>query len=153
MMRAAGTLMLCAALLATSSSPVLAAAAPKARLKVVYGVKGGGAKSAYLNCAPHRRHPPQRAGRLPPAQAGRRRPRQAQRQARRRLHPRVPAARRRDRRHLVRQERALGQGLRQRLPHARGHRSGPRALTTLGPLAAPHSPEERQGAAAVLLCR
>ncbi|MET8866436.1 SSI family serine proteinase inhibitor [Nonomuraea sp. NPDC004580] len=52
MMRAAGTLMLCAALLATSSAPVLAAAAPKARLKVVYGVKGGGAKSAYLNCAP-----------------------------------------------------------------------------------------------------
>ncbi|MEV5328550.1 SSI family serine proteinase inhibitor [Nonomuraea fastidiosa] len=52
MMRAAGTLMLCAALLATSSSPVLAAAAPKARLKVVYGVKGGSAKSAYLNCAP-----------------------------------------------------------------------------------------------------
>jgi hypothetical protein len=52
MMRAAGALALCAALLAGTSSPVQAAPPPKAKLKIVDGMKGGPVKSVWLHCGP-----------------------------------------------------------------------------------------------------
>ncbi|MEV0613283.1 SSI family serine proteinase inhibitor [Nonomuraea sp. NPDC050404] len=52
MLKAAGALILCGAFLLGGSAPTMAAPHPKVRLKVVYGVKGGSAKSAWLHCAP-----------------------------------------------------------------------------------------------------
>ncbi|MGR6916300.1 SSI family serine proteinase inhibitor [[Actinomadura] parvosata] len=52
MMKAAGALALCAALLAGASLPAQAAPAPKAKLKIVDGMKGGPVKSVWLHCGP-----------------------------------------------------------------------------------------------------
>ncbi|TDD16296.1 SSI family serine proteinase inhibitor [Nonomuraea diastatica] len=52
MMRAAGTIALCGALLAGASSPAVAARDPKVQLKIVNSVKGGATKTAWLHCAP-----------------------------------------------------------------------------------------------------
>ncbi|WP_043613951.1 SSI family serine proteinase inhibitor [Nonomuraea candida] len=52
MIKAAGTLALCGALLLGGSTPTLAAPHPKARLKIVDGVKGGPVKSVWLHCGP-----------------------------------------------------------------------------------------------------
>jgi Subtilisin inhibitor-like len=51
MLRAAGTLTLCGALL-LGASPASAAPHPKARFKIFDGVKGGAVKSVWLNCGP-----------------------------------------------------------------------------------------------------
>ncbi|GAA2204126.1 hypothetical protein GCM10009850_001940 [Nonomuraea monospora] len=52
MIKAAGALALCGALLAGASSTAQAAPPPKAKLKIVDGMKGGPVKSVWLHCAP-----------------------------------------------------------------------------------------------------
>ncbi|MFI7614889.1 SSI family serine proteinase inhibitor [Nonomuraea terrae] len=51
MLRAAGAIALCGAVL-LGSSPALAAPPPKVQVKVIYAVKGGETKSVWLHCGP-----------------------------------------------------------------------------------------------------
>ncbi|KAB8192217.1 protease inhibitor protein [Nonomuraea phyllanthi] len=52
MMRALGAATLCGVLVLGASSPAVAAARPKAQLKIIDSVKGGSTSTAWLNCAP-----------------------------------------------------------------------------------------------------